>query len=759
MRRALALLALGLAAVALAWWGFQPGGAPSTVEAAGAAMETLPRAGAGAGLPPATSPGASTRTPVADAPTSGVVDRGSASAPDLGAALGPLVLVVREAGGESVRGRAATVSWRKGFGDYGEDEGRTDTMGRFVTTVGDPVQVESVEVEDPSGARVSSQGPFEPDPAAPQEIVVEVAPAVTIHGAVRDPAGQAVAGATVAIECHRVLGLDPHVTRLLSADVSVRTGAAGRYSASLRGSHFGIVAESPTDETAQRAEVAVPSGERDVRVDLVVPSGGRRVGVQVRGPEGPIDAPAHVWAWSSDYGAPTGTATPGVTLEAVRLRRSAQDLGGGRFELSVPRGGTWEAGVAAEGFERALVPLPAGAAEIVIDVVPSIPVAPFPVLRGRVTSAFAAPGPASIELLRGCDFGNVGRANTDRYGEFSITMRDGLEKEVFLRARRSGHGASIVGPISPQAPPPWVEVVLGFGARIEGVVADADGQPVDAWVCLRIAGGSVGPAAGAAWGPRGGFLSGVLEGHRQGTGPPGRFSFSEIGPGRHEIWAFPVDPSLPPARALVEADGGDATIVLGTGLEDLAHVSGIVRDVATGAPLAGAEVSLVPVRGEPTRDGRSDASGRYEAWMPPGAARVRAHASGRAEREVAEREFPAGSSSLDLALYPATVLRLQVVDRGGRARPGVAVAARAEVDGELLPFHDDRGSYAGSIVSTDAAGRVDLFGLPSRPILLLLGASDAPGLSVVGSSGSEPHRVPVDLSAPPAGILRIELPE
>ena len=196
----------------------------------------------------------------------------------------------------------------------------------------------------------------------------------------------------------------------------------------------------------------------------------------------------------------------------------------------------------------------------------------------------------------------------------------------------------------------------------------------------------------------------------------GLFTLRDMAPGRHLLTA--AREGFTQARAVVVRAGEEATIELTRG----GTLSGVVRDAATGAPVA-------PFRVEARRGGRGwrlpvgaatvvDASGRFELRdLPPGPVTVTASAPGHLPSPGVEATVPEhpGIAEVELRLGRGGRVTGRVTDRvTGQPLPGARVAL--EGSGGSEPSLLDAGASA----VTGADGAFLVSGLPARTVTLLV---------------------------------------
>lgn len=558
------------------------------------------------------------------------------------------------------------------------------------------------------------------------------------------------------------------------------------------------------------------AGERGVRIELEAESGLLFQVVDASSGQ-PIES-YEVWGgidWSAplmdpagggralrehpDGRARLGNLRPGSSDDRAKLRVVAQG-----YEPYEVDGLRLSAGLDTDLGQIALEPLPL-ATVTVLDAATGAPVAGARVRMGEVDlAAERDTGRRSIRM----SFGASGDDGEDEGGlviggdleERSATTNEaGVATLGVIAGRtcrftvRSAEHAPFRGaPFPCPAGAFEREILLGRGGTVVANLMDVDGNPV--------IGGRVehrGPA------DQGGAEPGPMGHGGEVTDADGQVTFEHLEPGEHRFRPY-VDGSgvfrgngMVVVHGGMEGDGDDwvsATVVEGgEAFVDLfapleVEVSGRVSEA--GEPLAGARVSLVELRADPSPDipsmmtmglassnlsAESDSRGEFSiAGVEPGEYTVSVSHPGRSMAH--EEVITVGDSGREVDLdLPVSIVEGRVTNGAGEPLAGVRVhaeRARLQVDGPrpvaiaVMAFSDGSGSSVVSLggpggglgVETDAEGRYSLRGVLADAKLQVVAEGSA-----VAPTRSEPFEVAVnellrdvDLVAEPAGSLRVE---
>ena len=383
--------------------------------------------------------------------------------------------------------------------------------------------------------------------------------------------------------------------------------------------------------------------------------------------------------------------------------------------------------------------------------------------------------------------GELGRASADADGRFRIAARYDTKQIPTTMVVARAPGTALAGRrFWEQEPPADLTLKLGPAVKIAGRLLTPSG----------------GPAAG---------VKVELTNFHPGGGDPSHIEMV----GLNENFAESERPDYWPAPMTTDADGrftldgvvprgvyaqikirhpdyadDEVTVSTGLGLTDMLRafdvrpvrpefthaleparpVEGTVTDKATGKPIAGVTIEMIPMRkhGGMSFFTQTDAQGRYRvaghqadwhfihAWPPPG--------SGYVDASRDHRGWPEGAKALtmDFALARGKVFRGTVVDAETRSPiAGASVVYQPKRGNPHRSKGADQREDFRNPVLTDASGGFAIAGLPGEGYLLV----DAPGDYIRGRlSGKEagifgytlyPHglaRVDVKPDAEPAAV-------
>ena len=275
-------------------------------------------------------------------------------------------------------------------------------------------------------------------------------------------------------------------------------------------------------------------------------------------------------------------------------------------------------------------------------------------------------------------------------------------------------------------------VDLVAGSEVETLIEFSDDFVVSGTVTRE---GATIAGAGVLFGAAGG-------GARARTDGSGRYAVVGLEPGSYQVTVFGPDLSF---ETEYEVTGSAQFDIDATG----AALAGTVADDTTGAPVAGAEVSLWPVgsgENRPTRTLHTGATGAFTArGLREGRYRLVASKEGYGQ-DVRETELRRGSASeVALQITPSDGLSVEVVDgRDGRPLEAVVVvrdAARRIVSNRHSGVGED-----GALTIPLAAGRyllstsADGYGTVTLPVVAPgrgLRVALTPGGSVVVESAPD----------------------
>lgn len=622
-----------------------------------------------------------------------------------------LVLVVRTPAGAPCAELPITVHWRKGFGLYGKDVGRTDAAGRFATTVASVDQFEYLEaVHDRCGA-LGYTGDLLPSAHDPRTVEMIVPDLGRLRVLVVDGAGRPVGGAKVT--AHGGAQADAPRQHVFSPGepTEVTTDAEGAVALTVLHGSYDLTASADDCTSPQGVRTQVGGNGGDAT--LVLLRSEHRIDVDVRLTLPPGVTGPTVAAWTKEA-PPRTPAMRGQGLEPDRREFFVDRQSDVHFVVraeDVP----WRVVARAEGCKAAIADVPRGQHEVllVLTTMPEPEARPSKArLVVTVLGLDGLPARADVRVHETPDYVHGSDVPTGADGRVVVEREP--KGRVCVSARSYRVPWVVSAPIELTAGDHEVTLRFSAAQTVSGRVVDAQGQPVQARVAL---GRPAGPLRGLApdvpeileHGPTSDSYSGIVD---------GRFTFEGCGPGEHVVWAFPERGW--PVRKRV-TPGVEATLVLGEGIDEFALVSGTVRDAVTLAPLAG-----VVIRSDADCGGwhnETDADGAFRFVARPGAVDVQMRKRDHVVHTVTTANVPRGPLVLDLRLPPSPVLFVRVVDGAGTAIADAEIGVVGG-DGELLTLLDAAGNYEGDDVTTNDLGRADLRGAPAGVLRLRVSRGD-----------------------------------
>jgi hypothetical protein len=289
-------------------------------------------------------------------------------------------------------------------------------------------------------------------------------------------------------------------------------------------------------------------------------------------------------------------------------------------------------------------------------------------IAGRVITTDGAPIAGALvvaEPERGFGFGvPAAQGATGAEGSFDL---GGLDPGSYrLTARAEGHAPSSARRVP--AGDRDVTIRLAEGGRLRGCVrARASGAPVAPFTVFVFA--------------RRSALFRILQRSRSFVDASGCWSFDDLRPGAAAV-VISAPRFAPSAEILVEVPAsGEA--VADAALEGGGRLSGVVRDARSGAPLAGARLSVEGALAEAAStfpalaEGTTDAAGRFALEGLPRRLSLAVAAAGHHGRIVGGIEVPVGGEAgpIDVALRP---LEAGETPRTELAGIGVGIAPRGD---------------------------------------------------------------------------------
>jgi len=596
-----------------------------------------------------------------------------------------------------------TVNWRKGFGLYGSDAGRTDARGRFATTVHTVEQLESVSLHDATLGEASTDWGMLPMHDDPRTVLVIVPDRAAVRARVVDLAREPVADATITATAV-AFDAAPRESVLHAAERTATTDAHGDVVLSLPRGFYEFAVQASGCREVQTLCAEVPANCRDLLLFVARDQAQHEVTVTVHAPADLQDS-IEVGGWSNAVPVDDNRRQR-ATAESAQRQFQATRLDATHFSLQVDAL-PWCAGAGAKGScEPVRVEVAPQQKAVEITVVRGgTPPPPGARLHCTVTDAEGTPVPANVHVTDRPLIDNSGQP-TDGDGHLDLVEPAGRRVVVAATVDHERPPA-FAGPID--LTPGDHEVRLRFAApqRLTGRVVDAAGQPVAADVYLH----RPAPELRALDPDTPALFHVNANGDHLGPAPDGRFWFDTLTDGEHEIFASPTGPQLP-ARMRVHG-GQDVTIVVGQGFEDAARVHGTLTSGATGRPLAVVRFTCETVL---LTGGYTDEHGAFAVALPPGKGQVTVRGPQCVVLPIAHT-FVAGDQRLDLVVPADTPRFLRLVDGDGVPQRGAEVQA-LDARGQPMDLADPNGNDDGYVEHTNAAGRVVLRGLPAGPLRL-----------------------------------------
>ena len=534
-------------------------------------------------------------------------------------------------------------------------------------------------------------------------IRIELARGGALAGRVTGPDGQPIADATVqAAPGQRAM-----------PGHQARTDAEGRYR--IGGLPPGLVqvrAEHP-DFVGPAREATIGAGE--TRLDLEL-----RRGLEISGRV--VD----------EAGAPVAGAEVMLTSDTWSGYRPPTRTGDdGAFRLRGVEPGTWRLMVTKDDL-----------AQLEPDTRYEVADAPLVGIEVRMTAGAAIAG-----TVRGLDLADVARLRLFAMSE----ERKGMPRTGVVDFE-GGYRIEGVGPGR------WrVVAMLGEGEGMASGEAElAPGQP-EARLDLDFAGdvtltGRVTVGGEALAGAQIGVVGQEAPAYGSGrTGGDGRFEIGRLAPGLYELTVFAMDLGLV-HRERVEL-AGDREVAIEI---DTAEVSGRVVDADSGAPVAGAEVRLVPedlgglAHASPVR---SEADGSFRVRrVPAGEHRLQVLKEGYGTVSRPLTVPPAvGVAGLEVEIAAAAGLVLEVATGTGFPPSQVSVAVLDEASAHPQPERLAIAATAGGQYTTGEGGRVRLADVPPGRWRVLV---SAPGMAVTAVDAVAPGP-PVPVPLAPEAIVDV----
>jgi len=608
-----------------------------------------------------------------------------------------LVVRVRTAAGAPCAALPVTAAWRKGFGLYGTDRGRTDANGCFPTTVARPELFEAFEVEVAGFGELGYGGDVLPAADDPNAVDLVVPDTGSLRVRVVDETGAAVPDAKLEVKSGAPLDRPRQHVVSVTEPAQAVTGADGRAVLTvLHGSHVvAATADGCTSPETVRALVGPSGGDATIVVLRI--ENRIEIPVEVTTPPG-VGAPKVV-GWSKAV-PPRPAGLPGRSLPTDDIRNYRVDpFANGRFVVHA-EDVDWQCAASADGCTTQSIAVPRGQRRVTFTLVPAPPPPPKARLLVTVLGVGGSPAIADVRVHETPDYVYGSDTGTNR-GRAEIVCEPG--KRVCVSARAYRTPWTVSEPIDLTPGDHDITLQLLPSQSVTGRVVDAQGNGVLTRVALYRPSG---PLRGLAPDvPE--IATSCASGDTLGGLQDGRFWFHDCGPGEHVVWAFPEN-RWPAKKRVVP--GTDVTIVVGEGLDDLALIEGVVRDETTLAPLAFVVVDSVAGVGGGQRV--TDAEGRFRIAARPGDVAISMRRAGYVFHTVTTPNVTRGPRTIDLRLPRSPVLFLRVRDAAGAPIDDAEVGVLGG-DGEPIELLDQHGSRGDTSERTNSVGRVDLRGAPA----------------------------------------------
>lgn len=690
------VLALAVAAVALllSW----PDGEVRPGAAAGASTAAAPADALSAAEP---EPRRAVAEPVVDAT---FVSEGEETGVAADAVRDGVVILVLGQDRQALADAKLDVRWRKGWGKYGYDRGRTDARGRFPTTIAEYEMIDGVVLHDPELGNLEYWFDFLPMANDPRTVLVIAASVEPVAIRVVDQRGLPIAGASVAIEGGRFDGM-PREHVLVPTKEDAMSDADGRVALRLPACAHTFKATADGYLTMYSLRATAPFAGRTLTLHLLDRRHLHDVAVTVLAPE---NAPTDYYFSASTQEVPADL--PGLEpsgVEPVMMQLGYRREAPRQFVVQAPWL-RWRCYAHNEGFAgSAEVAAFATEAKLEIKALPAPP-------RARVKCRLLLPdgqethGDVMVHKTPDLVYGS--RESVSPKDPFVVVEPGG---KVCVSAWVYQYPPVVAGPIELTAGDHELTFQCVQPLSIRGRVVDEHGRPARATVNLRRPAGAL--RALAADVPA--ILADSASGDSLGIGEQGegRFWFEYLGTGEHELCVSPEGLGWP-ARVRVMAGDQNVVVRLGTGLDDLVRVQGRVTMADSGQPVAGAQVRWL---GEHWQgNSYTDADGRYTQVVRPGRLHPEVWARRCAVLHGGEEELAVGLVTRDLALVPSEPLFVRVRSASGKV-PDVVIAGRDE-HGRDLVFLDANGNFDGEVINVGSSGRVVLRGLPVTKFTLIV---------------------------------------
>lgn len=703
MRRV--LLLAGLLGLAFALWsasrGLGEGPAPVGPQPPRAADPTPQPA------PPGEAPTSPAEARTAAAPSDDVAFVSESE--DDGAIANPvrdgITMLVLDANRQPMPGAKVDVRWRKGWGMYGNDRGRTDANGRFVTTVALHEMLDGFTFVHPEHGDLAFYDAFLPLAHEPRTVMVFVPRLTPVRVLVRGTDGVPIGKATVKGEV-RPPDHTPREHPLLPYHPEGVTDELGRVTLAVYPGEVQFEVEVEGDAFQPLAKTTAEVGPDGLDLVLLMQKKPvlHEVKVTVLVPEG-MAPEFRAWARAD---APQLPVIPGVSYSDTQRQFAVRAVDKTHLVVHAEPG-PWHLSISGKEFGWTLVAVAAGQSEVTA-VLKRAEKPPMAKLKCRILLPDGTPTSGEVMVHETPDLVYGSKEQTQlELGHTAIVVREPRGK-VCVSAWVFRYPIAVVGPIELTAGEHDVVLQLERPQTIRGRVVDEDGKPVKANVSVRRPAGAFQRLAAGV--PA--ILAHAANGDSRGTDDDGAFWFEHLGAGEHELYVGAKGFGWP-AKLRVQPGQHDLVVRLGDGIGDLAKVEGRMTRAGTNDAAPGQVWLRSETFGDEVYVGPD---GRFRIAVPPGRYSLEAVSLRCAFVRQGPRDLAAAFTTWDVVVAASEPLFVRVVDTKGAPVKDVEVQAH-DADGVALPLVDEMGNPDGDVQETSKAGRAGLRGLPDGAFKLV----------------------------------------
>ena len=707
------IAALVCVVAAFVWWSLREADVPAAGERESLAIADTAASPARGDAPDAQrDAGAGTdgneRSDVGEADVASFVSIDEDGEPIADAVRDGIVVEVREADGKPCAHCAIDVNWRKGFGLYGHDRGRTEADGTFATTVRQPSFFEALTLQHPVHGEMSNGATPMASASDPRRVVYTLPRLTKMRAVVRALDGSAIAGAKVEWQCfpERRNVRDA----LLIADVPTgETDAKGELVASVPVGACDVTAALGDAKPAQVVTMRVPSEGGTIDLVVLRPEDRVEATIELVLPFAP-DANLHLNTWGNSP-MPMPKSPLVIAVDPKHRDYEAQQIDALHYTVRVDPL-PWLASVrhGADYYPRAEVAAGQRNVRIVCDTPMVLEEPRKALVHVTVIGPSGEPHPgASVRVHEKADLVYGSDETSGDGGKLTLRLH-ATGKKVCVSARDYKLPWSVSEPIALVEGEQNVELRLQAGGTVRGIVLDERGERLPSNVMLhRPAGGLRGldPSVGE-------ILDSNASGDSIGTSDAAEFWFHGVGPGEHEVWAYPTRGGML-ARARVRA-GEEVTLRQGQGSEGFVLMTVVSVDATTGKPVEVTDVDVFGSVGVAERQEREGAP--FTCVVQPGKFTVCVRAI---DYVLYEQEVTVGNApTTHEARMERSPLRF-VVLRDESGAPFWPAEVRVQLKESVnLDSIDEHGNYAGEVLRTDRNGHVTMRGLSGGAYTLVV---------------------------------------